>query len=134
MDYRGKFLTMKKLLCFILICLCMVATFAEVYRFNFCTDEEELGKLIFINNTNEDLLIRYNAARICEVITVKRGETFSTSYTDIDIDNDNILLNLPVVFETKTTDKKDKSVFWTLKEKKHDLIITLEENSDNWHF
>lgn len=89
---------------------------------------------MFINNTDEDLLIRYNAARICEVITVKRGETFSTNYTNIDVDNGHILLDLPVVFETKTTDKKDKSVCWTLIEKRHDLIITLEENSDNWHF
>lgn len=125
---------MKKLLCFVGFFLCTVLAFSEVYRFNFCTDEEEFGKLMFINNTDEDLLIRYNAARICEVITVKRGETFSTNYTNIDVDNGHILLDLPVVFETKTTDKKDKSVCWTLIEKRHDLIITLEENSDNWHF
>lgn len=105
--------------------------FGEVYSTHFFTIDEDLDYLNFINNTNYDLIIKYDCGCECNYVTVKAKDN---TKINIGIEaNRNIWIDVPVRFEVKTMDMQEKKVSWTMNNKKSDINITLEEDQ-GWNF
>ncbi len=117
----------------LLLGLFLISTsiFAEVYSTHFFTIDDDLDNLKFFNNTNDDLIIKYDCGAKCNYVTVKAKNNASIS---IGIDaEDNIWIDIPVRFEVKTTDMKEKKISWTMNNKKSDINIIIEEDQ-GWSF
>ncbi len=121
----------KKLLTILVLLLVTFTVSAEVYSTHFFTIDNDLDNLKFINNTNDDLIIKYDCGAKCNYVTVKAKKDISI---DIGIEADhNIWIDIPVRFEVKTTDMREKKVSWTMNNKRSDINIILEEDQ-GWSF
>ncbi len=104
---------------------------AEVYSTNFFTIDTDLDYLKFINQTNDDLIIKYDCGATCNYVTVKAKKEEKIT---IGIEaKGNIWIEVPVRFEVKTTDMREKKVAWTMNNKRSDINIILEEDQ-GWSF
>ncbi len=121
----------KLLFCFFIVLIPSISVSAEVYSLHFFTIDEDLDYLKFINKTSDDLIIKYDCGSKCNYVTVKAK---SEEKISIGIEaEDNIWIDIPVRFEVKTTDMKEKKVSWTMNNRKSDINITLEEDQ-GWNF
>lgn len=121
----------KTALFFLGLFLLSIPIFAEVYSTHFFTIDTDLDNLKFFNNTNDDLIIKYDCGAKCNYVTVKAKKDASIGI-GIEAEN-NIWIDIPVRFEVKTTDMKEKKVSWTMNNKKSDINIIIEEDQ-GWSF
>jgi hypothetical protein len=121
----------KTALFFLGLFLLNIPIFAEVYSTHFFTIDTDLDNLKFFNNTNDDLIIKYDCGAKCNYVTVKAKKDASIGI-GIEAEN-NIWIDIPVRFEVKTTDMKEKKVSWTMNNKKSDINIIIEEDQ-GWSF
>ncbi len=111
--------------------LLSTSVFAEVYSTHFFTIDDDLDNLKFINKTNDDLIIKYDCGAKCNYVTVKAK---SDTSIDIGIEAEkNIWIDVPVRFEVKTTDMKEKKISWTMDNRRSDINIIIEEDQ-GWSF
>ena len=104
---------------------------AEVYSTHFFTIDTDLDYLKFYNNTNDDLIIKYDCGAICDYVVVKAKKDIRV---EIGIEAErNIWIDIPVRFEAKTTDMREKKVSWTMNNKRSDINIIIEEDQ-GWSF
>jgi len=124
-------LKIKKLFFVLLVLFINVSVFAEVYSLHFFTIDNDLDYLKFYNNTSDDLIIKYDCGSKCNYVTVNAKKDVSIS---IGVDaEENVWMDIPVRFEVKTTDMKEKKVSWTMNNRRSDINITLEEDQ-GWSF
>ncbi len=113
------------------LCLLNTSIFAEVYSTHFFTIDDDLDNLKFINKTNDYLIIKYDCGAECNYVTVKAKKEASVG---IGIEAErNIWIDIPVRFEVKTTDMKEKKISWTMNNRKSDINIIIEEDQ-GWSF
>lgn len=116
---------------FLLLFLAVCSLSAQVYSLTFFTIDSDLDNLKFFNNTNDDLIIKYDCGAICNYVTVKAKKNSSIT---IGIEaKKNVWIEVPVRFEVKTTDMREKKVSWTMNNKRSDINITIEEDQ-GWNF
>lgn len=121
----------KRLLTIIGLILFTSSISAEVYTTHFLTIDYDLDYLNFVNNTSDDLIIKFDYGFSCNYISVHAK---SNEKIKIGIEaNNNAWIDVPVRFEVKTKDMKDKKVSWTMNNKKSDINIILEEDQ-GWNF
>ena len=121
----------RQLFIFLILFLFSSNLFAEVYSLHFFTIDEDLDYLNFINETNEDLIIKYDCGAKCNYVIVeaKDNEKISIGIKA----SDNIWIDIPVRFEVKTKDMKEKKISWTMDNRKSDINIKLQEDQ-GWNF
>ena len=102
--------------------------YAEAYKANYEKIGGDVDYLVFDNQTNDDLMIRYSFRSVCGVKCGKRVKI------RIGIDAGKYaVVQVPVTFEVKTMDGEIKNVSWTMDGRHNDINITLNED-DGWSF
>lgn len=121
----------KKLSIILALLMLSFSVSAEVYSTHFFTIDTDLDYLKFYNNTNDDLIIKYDCGAICDYVVVKAKRDASIG---IGIEAErNIWIDIPVRFEAKTTDMREKKISWTMNNKRSDINIIIEEDQ-GWSF
>ena len=90
-------------------------------------DGEDIDDLVFINNTDGNVTIRYEVINKSGVFDLAKGAT-----KEIDA-NCQVSGTYQVRFEVKDSNGNLKDVTWTMEYKKKDITITLTEDS-GWSF
>lgn len=105
--------------------------YAEAYKANYEKIGGDVDYLVFDNQTNDDLMIRYSFRSVCDVFGVKCWKRVKIK---VGIDAGKYaVVSVPVTFEVKTMNGEIKKVSWTMDGRHNDINITLNEDN-GWNF
>lgn len=105
--------------------------YAEVYKIDFEKIGGDVDYLVFINETSDDLLIRYSFCTTCDICSVKQGKK-NKIRVGIDAGR-HAIVSVAVTFETKTKEGIMKPVSWSMDGKHNDINIYLQDDN-GWEF
>lgn len=124
----GGIVFMKKIFAvFLSLFMLIVCMSAKEYHTSVTVDGEDIDDLVFINNTDGNVTIRYEGINKSGVFDLAKGAT-----KEIDA-NCQVSGTYQVRFEVKDSNGNLKDVTWTMEYKKKDINITLTEDS-GWSF
>lgn len=108
----------------VLLSFCMSA---KEYHTSVTVDGEDIDDLVFVNNTDSNLTVRFDGINKSDIFDLAKGAT-----KEIDA-NCQVSGTYQVRFEVKDSNGNIKDVTWTMEYKKKDIIITLN-NDSGWSF